>query len=308
MQPTRNNVGVAHENSSIEASHGHLKAAIEQALLLRGCRDFETLDTYRRFVDEIISRANAGRRRAIELERATLRPLPPRRTWEALIGARPPREACRIMVGLLALAHERACEAELATALWPRAWTPASCPIWRHCTGASNPRARQHRPGGDDRAAVAGRLRRLARSALSGSSGPGSVGTIEVDTTRLLLLLTEPRLPAIGRMWPDLADRSDREGWPGARLLSALAELEIAERGRRRIERHLVEAHLRPGKTLDSFDFAAVPMISKARLMALSAGDSWLEKGANLLLFGLPGSGKTHCGEALGHTHRHSAR
>ncbi len=124
---------------------------------------------------------------------------------------------------------------------------------------------------------------------------------IEVDTTRLPLLLTELRLPAIGRMWPDLADRSDREGWPAARLLSALAELEIAERGRRRIERHVLEAHLPPGKTLDSFDFAVVPMISKARLMALAAGDSWLEKGASLLLFGPPGSGKTHCGAALGH-------
>jgi len=40
-----------------------------------------------------------------------------RRTWEALIAAHPPRMACRIMVGLLALAHDRACEAELASLL-----------------------------------------------------------------------------------------------------------------------------------------------------------------------------------------------
>jgi hypothetical protein len=40
-----------------------------------------------------------------------------RRTWEALIAAQPPRTACRLMVGLLALAHDRACEAELAAAL-----------------------------------------------------------------------------------------------------------------------------------------------------------------------------------------------
>ena len=50
-----------------------------------------------------------------------------------------------------------------------------------------------------------------------------------------------------------------------ARLLSVLAELEIAERGRRRIERYLAEARLPPGKTLDNFDFATVPMLSKAR-------------------------------------------
>jgi hypothetical protein len=40
-----------------------------------------------------------------------------RQAWDALIAAGPPRTACRIMVGLLALAHERACEAELATEL-----------------------------------------------------------------------------------------------------------------------------------------------------------------------------------------------
>jgi hypothetical protein len=43
------------------------------------------------------------------------------------------------------------------------------------------------------------------------------------------------------------------------------------------------------GKTLSSFDFEVVPMVSKAQVMALTAGDSWLEKGANLLLFGPPG-------------------
>jgi DNA replication protein DnaC len=42
----------------------------------------------------------------------------------------------------------------------------------------------------------------------------------------------------------------------------------------------------RLSKNLDSFDFQAVPMVSKAQVMALTAGDSWLEKGANLLLFG----------------------
>lgn len=123
---------------------------------------------------------------------------------------------------------------------------------------------------------------------------------LEVDTARLPVLLHELRLPAIGRLWPDWAARADQEGWPAARFLSALAELEIAERARRRVERHLAEARLPPDKTLDSFDFTAVPMLSKARLMALAAGDTWLEKGANLLLFGPPGSGKSHAAAALG--------
>jgi energy-coupling factor transporter ATP-binding protein EcfA2 len=54
------------------------------------------------------------------------------------------------------------------------------------------------------------------------------------------------------------------------------------------------------GKTLASFDFEVVPMVSKAQVMALTAGDSWLEKGANLLLFGPPGAGKSHLAAATG--------
>jgi DNA replication protein DnaC len=124
---------------------------------------------------------------------------------------------------------------------------------------------------------------------------------ITVDTARLPLLMTELRLPSIARLWPEFTERADREGWPAARLLAALAELELADRARRRVERHLAEAHLPPGKTLDSFDFAAVPMLSKAHLLALAGGDEWLDKGANLLIFGPPGSGKSHASAALGY-------
>ncbi|MBV8574777.1 MAG: hypothetical protein JOZ58_07025 [Acetobacteraceae bacterium] len=81
-------------------------------------------------------------------------------------------------------------------------------------------------------------------------------------------------MPAISRLWPDIAARSDKEGWPAVRFLSALAEMEIAERAKRRVDRHLAESRLPPGKTLDSFDFSVVPMISKAHFMALAAGDT----------------------------------
>jgi DNA replication protein DnaC len=123
---------------------------------------------------------------------------------------------------------------------------------------------------------------------------------ITADIARLPLLLHELRLPAISRLWQDIAARADKEGWPATRFLAALAEFEIAERAKRRIERHLAEARLPPGKTLDNFDFLAVPMISKAHVMALASGDTWLSKGANLLLFGPPGSGKSHAAAALG--------
>ena len=221
MEPTRNNRGVAHENGSIESPHGHLKQAIEDALLLRGSRDFDTLDAYRRFIDEIVGRRNARNAKRLDLERAALQPLPAHRTtdyeetivtvtstsgftlrkvfysvpsrlighrlrvrlyddrlecflgatplmtmrrgrphpsgkhghvvdyrhvihalrrkpmallnlvyreqlfprrpyrraFEALLAGDSERPACRTMVGLLALAHERACEAELAQAI-----------------------------------------------------------------------------------------------------------------------------------------------------------------------------------------------
>ena len=66
--------------------------------------------------------------------------------------------------------------------------------------------------------------------------------THSIDAARLELLLTDLRLPTVKLMWKTLAEQSDREGWPAARFLAALAEHEVAERGRRRIERHLAEA------------------------------------------------------------------
>ncbi|MCB1546546.1 MAG: IS21 family transposase, partial [Hyphomicrobiaceae bacterium] len=63
-----------------ESAHGHLKAAIEDALLLRGSRDFDDLDAYRRFLDEVVGQRNARNRKRIELERPALNDLPKRRT------------------------------------------------------------------------------------------------------------------------------------------------------------------------------------------------------------------------------------
>jgi DNA replication protein DnaC len=121
-----------------------------------------------------------------------------------------------------------------------------------------------------------------------------------IDAGRLSLALNDLRLPAMKLIWPDFAARADKEGWPAARFLAALTEHELAERANRRIQRHLQEAYLPPGKTLENFDFEAVPMLSKAQVMALAAGDSWLDRGANLLAFGPPGTGKSHLAAALG--------
>jgi transposase InsO family protein len=82
MEPTRNNRGVAHENGSIESPHGHLKQAVEDALLLRGSRDFDTLDAYRRFIDEIVGRRNTRNAKRLDLERPALQSLPAHRTTD----------------------------------------------------------------------------------------------------------------------------------------------------------------------------------------------------------------------------------
>ncbi len=82
MQPTRNNTGIAHENGAIESAHGHLKNTVEDALLLRGSRQFETLAAYRRFIDDIFGRHNAQRAKTIAIERASLAALPANRTTD----------------------------------------------------------------------------------------------------------------------------------------------------------------------------------------------------------------------------------
>jgi DNA replication protein DnaC len=118
---------------------------------------------------------------------------------------------------------------------------------------------------------------------------------------RLELMLTELRLPTVRRLAADLCAQSDREGWPAHRLLELLIEHEMSERETRRIERHRAESCLSPDKRLSSFDFAAVPAVSKAQVMALAEGHEWLDRGANVLLFGPPGVGKSHLVCGLGH-------
>ena len=124
--------------------------------------------------------------------------------------------------------------------------------------------------------------------------------TVEVDIHKLPVMLTALRLPSFQRHWQEIAGRANTEGWRAARFLAALAELELAERDTRRVQRHLLEARLPAGKTLATFDFAALPAIPKARIAALAAGD-WLRTGDNLIAIGNSGSGKTHLLCAIGH-------
>ena len=82
MAGTRNNRGVSHENGSVESSHRYLKEAIEQALLLRGHRDFEDRAAYEAFVREAVMRRNRRNAAAFRIEREHLQELPERRSTD----------------------------------------------------------------------------------------------------------------------------------------------------------------------------------------------------------------------------------
>lgn len=86
--PTRNTLGVAHENGAVESPNGHLKVRLDQALRLRGSRDFDDVEDYRAFVAGIVATANAPRATALAVERAALAPLPrfPGVTWTEALG------------------------------------------------------------------------------------------------------------------------------------------------------------------------------------------------------------------------------
>ena len=77
LRSTRINRGRSHENGVAEQAHYRLKDAIDQALILRGSRDFDTVGEYAHFVREMVARRNRLVEGQLEQEMACLRPLPP---------------------------------------------------------------------------------------------------------------------------------------------------------------------------------------------------------------------------------------
>jgi DNA replication protein DnaC len=115
-----------------------------------------------------------------------------------------------------------------------------------------------------------------------------------------LLLLRALRLPTVARCAEDVAKQAEREGWSFAQYLHHLLELEVEERRRRRIERNLHESALPSEKTLATLEHKRLPAPVAKSLPTLCTGDFAL-RGDNVLLFGLPGRGKTHLASAIGH-------
>lgn len=121
-----------------------------------------------------------------------------------------------------------------------------------------------------------------------------------VDDAEVDRLLKELRMPTMKDMWRPFADRARREGWSHDRYLAQLAEQELADRARRRFERHRAEAKLPPGKSLDNFDFGRLPGLSERLVRVLANGGDWIDDGHNVVVLGPPGTGKSHLAAGIG--------
>jgi DNA replication protein DnaC len=124
--------------------------------------------------------------------------------------------------------------------------------------------------------------------------------TAPAPTESLGLLLRALKLPAFTRYADEIATKAEREGWSFVRYLHHLAELEVQERRRRRIERYLKDSELPSDKTLGTLHRTRLSAKVQKMLPVLCDGD-FLERGDNVLCFGLPGRGKTHLVCAVGH-------
>ncbi len=116
----------------------------------------------------------------------------------------------------------------------------------------------------------------------------------------LEVMLRALKLPSFTLLHKAMAATAESEGWGFDRYLRELAEHEMGDRQVRKIERIRTSSHLPPDKTLATLDLARIPTKVKRLLPGLCEG-AFLEKAENVLAFGLPGRGKTHCLCAIGH-------
>ncbi|HET6521955.1 MAG TPA: ATP-binding protein, partial [Geminicoccaceae bacterium] len=107
------------------------------------------------------------------------------------------------------------------------------------------------------------------------------------------------KLPTFAREHDKLARQCAAEGVEHTGYLLRLAELELLERERRLVERRIRQARFPAVKSLDSFDFAAIPSLNKLLVLELARGE-YIERRENVIALGNSGTGKTHVALGLG--------
>ena len=107
------------------------------------------------------------------------------------------------------------------------------------------------------------------------------------------------RLPTVLREYGKLAKQAAAEGLDHVQFLARLIELEMIDRERRMIERRIKAAKFPAVKSLDSFDFKAIPALNKMQVLELARCE-WIERRENVISLGPSGTGKTHIALGLG--------
>ena len=116
----------------------------------------------------------------------------------------------------------------------------------------------------------------------------------------LAMMLRVLKMPTMGKHTEEVAAQAEREGWSFVQYLRHLVSLELEERRRKRIERCQRESNLPAEKTLATLDRKRLSPAAAKLLPTLCEG-AFVERGDNVLLFGLPGRGKSHLACAIGH-------
>ena len=121
------------------------------------------------------------------------------------------------------------------------------------------------------------------------------------ETPQVLLAhhLKALKLPTFLREYDKVARQCAAEGVDHVRFLLRLVELEVIDRERRMIERRIKAAKFPAVKSLDSFDFAALPSLNKALVMELARCE-YVERRENVIALGNSGTGKSHIALGLG--------
>ncbi len=107
------------------------------------------------------------------------------------------------------------------------------------------------------------------------------------------------KLPTFLREYSKLARQCAAEGLDHVQFLARLVELELIDRERRMIERRIKAARFPAVKSIDSFDFKAIPSLNKMRVLELARCE-WIERRENVIALGPSGTGKTHVALGLG--------